>query len=115
MSKLVCREKLIAREPYLRYGACLNTLKRALKEIGDTGILEDLLEDDVRNHQEDFSDCGWFEKAPAECEGLTVEECIRKTGEFQYREWCFRDSPYKYGVEVDCGAGLIYVFYCTED
>ena len=80
----------------------------------DPEIIEDIFENEARNHKPSDWECDWLEKVPAECEGKTVEECIRETGEFEYREWCLQDHPYKYGIEVDCYDGKIYVFYCEE-
>jgi len=115
-----CKEVYILRAPYQRYGACLNALKKAIKDVfGDSftgAIVEDILANEAGNHKPTNWECDFLEKSSKACEGLTVEECIKKTGEYEYKEWCFSDpeNRYKYGFEVDCGIGLIYVYYCEE-
>jgi len=115
VKSLVCREKLIIRKPYHRFEACLNTVKKVMEDVfPNPEFVDDILESEAKNYVGKDWKCDWFERVPKECEGLTVEECILKTGEFELKEWCFNEHSYKYGVEVDCGSGKIYVFYCEE-
>ena len=120
MSKLVCREKLIAREPYKRFGSCLAMAKKVAEEvIRDPDIVEDMFNAEWKGSYKphDWHNCDFSVEIPEECaeEGLNVGECIRKYGEFEYREWCFEEYPYKYGIEVDCWGGVIYAYYCEEE
>jgi len=111
-----CRERLIVREPYKRFGACLNTARKVMEEIFPSlTYAEDILENEARNIFSGNWECGYYERVPKECEGLTREECILRIGELELREWCFDTSNYKYGVEIDCANGVIYVFYCEEE
>jgi len=108
---LVCREVLIVREPYKRFDACLKTLKKAMKKVG-IEYPEDYLEMFVRNIKEGDGS-GYIISAPEECRGLLSGECILKTGRFEYREWM--RGNYKLGIDVDCGDGVIYVYYCEKE
>ncbi len=114
-----CREKLIVRDPYKRFGSCLAMAKKVAEEvIQDPYIVEDMFDVEWESsHKPHDWICDFSVRIPKECaeEGLTVGECIKKYGEFEYREWCFEEYPYKYGIEVDCLGGIIYAYYCQKD
>jgi len=114
-----CRERLIVREPYERYGACLNTAIKAAKEVfPDPDYVDDIFETESYIHRpREFTECDFMNIVPEECveEGLTLAECIQKYGVFETKEWCLNEHSYKYGIEVDCANGMIYVFYCEEE
>jgi len=121
--KWKCKEALISREPYKKYGACLNTAKKLAKEVfPDPDYVDDIFETESFIHKPtEYSKCDFDNVVPEECvkEGLTHEECIKKYGFFETHEWCLRDEPsypsYKYGIEVNCDDGLIYIYYCVEE
>ena len=112
-----CFERLIIREPYKKLGFCLNTFKKVFGEVyPNPDFLNDLLENEAHNAKRGDWQSGYVERVPEECEGLTVEECILKTGEFEYKEWAFDEEySYKTGIEVDCNEGKIYVYYCETE
>ena len=119
MGKLVCREKLIVREPYKKFGSCLAMAKKVAEEVfQDPDIVDDIFNADCKgSHKPHDWNCDFSVAIPKKCgeESLTVEECIRRYGEFEFKEWCFKNASYKYGIEVDCLRGVIYAYYCEEE